>query len=63
LQIAICSEPELVRYQPAGGLAIKIATGANALDTAAAVEQRLSELRKNYPAVHSLHVQRFPLQQ
>ncbi len=36
--------------KPAGGLAIKIATGANALDTAAAVEQRLSELRKNYPA-------------
>ncbi len=35
--------------KPAAGLAIKIATGANALDTAEAVEQRLSELRKNYP--------------
>ncbi|MEJ5032828.1 multidrug efflux RND transporter permease subunit AdeJ [Acinetobacter sp. MYb177] len=33
----------------AGGVAIKLATGANALDTAAAVEERLSELRKNYP--------------
>ena len=35
--------------KPAGGIAIKLATGANALDTAAAVEERLSELRKNYP--------------
>lgn len=35
--------------KPAGGVAIKLATGANALDTAAAVEERLSELRKNYP--------------
>ena len=35
--------------KPAGGVAIKLATGANALDTAAAVEKRLSELRKNYP--------------
>lgn len=35
---------------PAGGVAIKLATGANALDTAAAVEKRLSELRHNYPA-------------
>ena len=33
---------------PAGGVAIKLATGANALDTAKAVEKRLSELR-NYP--------------
>lgn len=33
----------------AGGVAIKLATGANALDTAAAVEERLNELRKNYP--------------
>ena len=33
----------------AGGVAIKLATGANALDTAAAVEERLSELRQNYP--------------
>ena len=35
--------------KPAGGVAIKLATGANALDTAEAVEKRLSELRKNYP--------------
>ena len=35
---------------PAGGVAIKLATGANALDTAAAVEKRLSELRHNYPS-------------
>ncbi|ENW80124.1 hypothetical protein F908_02322 [Acinetobacter sp. NIPH 284] len=35
---------------PAGGVAIKLATGANALDTAAAVEKRLSELRNNYPS-------------
>lgn len=34
----------------AGGVAIKLATGANALDTAAAVEKRLSELRHNYPS-------------
>ncbi len=36
--------------KPAGGVAIKLATGANALDTAKAVEKRLSELRPNYPA-------------
>jgi multidrug efflux pump len=35
--------------KPAGGVAIKLATGANALDTAEAVEARLVELRKNYP--------------
>ena len=35
--------------KPAGGVAIKLATGANALDTAKAVETRLVELRKNYP--------------
>ncbi|WP_347454776.1 efflux RND transporter permease subunit [Acinetobacter thermotolerans] len=35
--------------KPAGGVAIRLATGANALDTAAAVEDRLKELRKNYP--------------
>ncbi|MDQ8942452.1 multidrug efflux RND transporter permease subunit AdeJ [Acinetobacter soli] len=34
----------------AGGLAIKLATGANALDTAQTVENRLEQLRKNYPA-------------
>ncbi|WP_273778660.1 efflux RND transporter permease subunit [Acinetobacter sp. GSS19] len=36
--------------KPAGGVAIKLATGANALDTAQAVEQRMQQLRKNYPA-------------
>ncbi len=36
--------------KPAGGVAIKLATGANALDTASAVEARLKELRPNYPA-------------
>ena len=36
--------------KPAGGVAIKLATGANALDTAAAVEERLKQLRPNYPA-------------
>ncbi|MCH7336626.1 multidrug efflux RND transporter permease subunit AdeJ [Acinetobacter sp. NIPH 2699] len=36
--------------KPAGGLAIKMATGSNALDTAEAVEERLKELRQNYPA-------------
>ena len=36
--------------KPAGGVAIKLATGANALDTAQAVEARLKELRVNYPA-------------
>ncbi|MFC6052017.1 aminoglycoside/multidrug transporter subunit AcrD [Acinetobacter sp. Ac_877] len=35
--------------KPAGGVAIKLATGANALDTAKAVEARLKELRHNYP--------------
>lgn len=35
--------------KPAGGVAIKLATGANALDTAAAVEARLKEMRPNYP--------------
>ena len=35
--------------KPAAGIAIRLATGANALDTAAAVEKRLSELRPSYP--------------
>ncbi|MFH7349991.1 MULTISPECIES: efflux RND transporter permease subunit [Acinetobacter] len=35
--------------KPAGGVAIKLATGANALDTAEAVEERLKQLRPNYP--------------
>ncbi|WOE31383.1 MULTISPECIES: efflux RND transporter permease subunit [unclassified Acinetobacter] len=35
--------------KPAGGVAIKLSTGANALDTAQAVEQQLAQLRKNYP--------------
>ncbi len=36
--------------KPAGGVAFKLATGANALDTAQAVEERLKQLRPNYPA-------------
>lgn len=35
--------------KPAGGVAIKLSTGANALDTAAAIEERLKQLRPNYP--------------
>lgn len=35
--------------KPAGGVAIKLSTGANALDTAQAVEKQLEELRVNYP--------------
>lgn len=35
--------------KPAAGVAIKLATGANALDTAEAVEARLKELRTSYP--------------
>ena len=35
--------------KPAGGVAIRLSTGANALDTAAAVEERLKQLRPNYP--------------
>ena len=36
--------------KPTAGIAIRLATGANALDTAAAVEKRLEELRLSYPA-------------
>jgi multidrug efflux pump len=36
--------------QEATGIAIELATGANALDTAAAVRQRLEELRPYFPA-------------
>ncbi|MDT8385664.1 MAG: efflux RND transporter permease subunit [Gammaproteobacteria bacterium] len=35
--------------QPAAGIAISLATGANALETAAAVRQRLDELKPFYP--------------
>jgi len=35
---------------PAAGLAIKLAPGANALDTAKAVKARMAELEKNFPA-------------
>ncbi len=35
--------------QPASGLAVMLATGANALETAAAVEQRLTELEPYFP--------------
>ena len=36
--------------QPAAGFAINLATGANALDTAAAVKSRLNELKEFFPA-------------
>ncbi|MBP6190836.1 MAG: efflux RND transporter permease subunit [Acinetobacter sp.] len=36
--------------KPAGGIAITLATGANALDTAEAIEAKLQELRQNYPS-------------
>ena len=41
----------VVRYngQPAGGLGIKLATGANALDTAEAVKAKLAELSAFFP--------------
>lgn len=35
---------------PAAGIAIRLAPGANALDTAAAVKTRMAELEKNFPA-------------
>ena len=42
----------LTRYngQPASGIAISLATGANALDTSAAVQRRLEELQPFFPA-------------
>ncbi|QXW42880.1 efflux RND transporter permease subunit [Pseudomonas amygdali] len=36
--------------KPAAGLAIKLASGANALDTVRAVDERLSELQKLFPS-------------
>ncbi len=36
--------------RPASGIAIKLATGANALDTAAAVKAELGRLEKDFPA-------------
>ncbi len=41
----------ITRYngQPASGMAISLATGANALDTATAVEARLAELKPFFP--------------
>ena len=35
--------------KPAGGIAIKLATGANAIDTAEAINQKMAELRVNFP--------------
>ncbi|MEW6446178.1 MAG: efflux RND transporter permease subunit [Pseudomonadota bacterium] len=41
----------IARYngQPAGGMGIKLAAGANALETAAAVQRRLDELKPFFP--------------
>jgi multidrug efflux pump len=36
--------------KPAAGLAIKLAPGANALDTAAAIKARMTQLEKTFPA-------------
>ncbi len=36
--------------KPAAGFAVRLATGANALDTAEALEARLKQLRQNYPS-------------
>ena len=36
--------------KPAAGLAIKLATGANALDTVKAIDQRVAQLEKFFPA-------------
>ncbi|MBE8207925.1 efflux RND transporter permease subunit, partial [Leptospira borgpetersenii serovar Ballum] len=38
-----------INGQPATGLGIKLATGANALDTAAAIKTRLAELQSFFP--------------
>ena len=35
--------------KPAGGIAIKLATGANAIDTAKAIDTKMEELRVNFP--------------
>lgn len=35
--------------KPASGIAIKLATGANAIDTAQAINQKMDELRVNFP--------------
>lgn len=48
------SVTSLYNGQPASGLAIRLATGANALDTANAVRAKLEELRPNFP--HGLKV-------
>ncbi|PIB90706.1 efflux RND transporter permease subunit [Caulobacter sp. FWC2] len=37
---------------PAAGMAIKLAPGANALNTAAAVKARMAQLEKNFPATY-----------
>ncbi|PHY21237.1 efflux RND transporter permease subunit [Caulobacter sp. BP25] len=36
--------------KPAAGMAIRLAPGANALDTAAAVKTKMAQLQKNFPA-------------
>ncbi|KAA6171520.1 efflux RND transporter permease subunit [Pseudomonas veronii] len=40
---------------PAAGLAIKLATGANALDTVKAIDDRLAQLEKFFPAGMKVH--------
>ncbi len=51
VELGAASYGFISRYnrQPSSGLAVMLATGANALETAAAVEQRLDELRPYFP--------------
>ena len=42
--------------QPASGLGIKLATGANALDTAAAIRAELAKMEPFYPKIGRAHV-------
>jgi multidrug efflux pump len=52
VEIGAESYDYLTRYngQPASGIAISLATGANALETSAAVQARLEELKPFFPA-------------
>ncbi|PHS31903.1 MAG: hydrophobe/amphiphile efflux-1 family RND transporter [Methylophaga sp.] len=52
IEIGAESYEKSARYNgnPAAGMAIKLSTNANALDTADLVEEKLAELSKNFPA-------------
>ncbi len=51
IELGAQSYERVVRYKrkPAAGVAVSLASGANALDTAAAVKQRISELTRDFP--------------